>query len=443
MKCSSPGRRALERRKFLRSVGAAAFAAPFLPDLLLSTTSALAAPRAPRRLIILCTAMGTIPKWWQPAAPGPLQTLAPLLAPLQPFVRELNQFWVESGVHRGGGHPAWSRLLTGLALGGPKEAGPGRGASLDQFLGTRIGAETRFPVLSFGAGLNYSDTPTFCRLMHAEGNTPLSAEGDPAKMFARLHGAAAAGGVPLKAGEDPAASRSMFDVLTKELTAVRARLGAEERQKLELHLTALRDVEKQVLALEGQSCPTATLVPVPKISDKISDSQAPEVMKAQVELIANALACNLTRVVSFQLGQEGNGSMRFPFLGHTGVMHSYSHESQHYERGAAMWNIHLWYAEQFAHLVGKLQSVREGDGTLLDNTLVVWLTTMSDGRLHDGKTPVITAGRAGGAVRTGQFFSAKRYTADLLATIANIMGVAIDSYGDPMLARGLISELTA
>jgi hypothetical protein len=234
----------------------------------------------------------------------------------------------------------------------------------------------------------------------------------------------------------------MFDSIAKELTALQGRLAGEERRKLEVHLSSIRDVEKQLGALGTQTCATPGAPKALKASDA---NLTPEIMKAQIDLLVNALACDMTRVVSFQLGQEGNGSMRFPFLGHGGTLHSYSHEDRFYPKGAAMYNCLLWGAEQFAYLVSKMKAVREGDGTLLDNSWVLWVTTMHDGRHHNnGRIPLVTAGKAGGLMKVGQSLRLRnRFLTDLCTTMANVMDVKIDGYGDPSLSKGAIPELFA
>lgn len=438
-----------ERRRFLRGLGCAALGLPwFLRQL--GSASAVEAT-APRRVIVFATAMGTVKQHWL-HAPGPLGTLGPLLAPLQPHVKDLNLLLTDGGgVHNGGGHPAWGRLLTGLAEETSGPAGPGNGASIDQFLGQALGSATRFPVLELGAGLDYADGETLCRLLYADGKKSLTAEGDPKKVFERLYG-----GAPVDAEAKPRVGpKAMVDRLSAEIASLQGRLGPAERNKLDVHLNSLRELEKQVAGLGSQSCGRP---PLPSLDCGCNGSMrqyafVPEQMKAQIDLLVGALACDMTRVVSFQLGQEGGGSMRFPFLGLNGedgggTMHFYSHEDRtdDYADGGPMYKIHFWFAEQFAYLLDRLAAVIESDGTrLLDNTWVLWLTTMGEGRLHDSeRLPLVTAGGAGGAIRVGQSYVFKdRYINDLHTTIGQVMGVPLDSYGDPSLCAGPLTELFA
>jgi hypothetical protein len=437
-----------ERRRLLATLGGAALAAPFFLRELTSASAVEAKP--PRRVVVFCTAMGTIKDHWVHPV-GPLGTLGPLLAPLQPFVKDLNLILGDGGgVHRGGGHPAWGRLLTGLAEETSGPTGPGNGASIDQYLGKVIGAATRFPVLEFGAGLDYADGETFCRLIYADGKKSMTAEGDPKRMFERMYGMPPAAAEPQKPLLGPKAT---IDRLNVEIASLQSRLGGEERTKLDLHLAAIRDLEKQIAGLSTQSCsrPEPPSVSCGCDGSKREYMFVPQQTKQQLDLVVSALACDMTRVVSFQLGQEGNGSMRFPFLGLNGedggaTMHFYSHgdRADDYVDQGPMYKIHLWYAEQFAYLVERLASVIESDGSrLLDNTWVLWLTPMGEGRRHDSeRLPLVTAGSAGGAVRTGQSFLSKdRYINDLLATITHVMEAPIDTYGDAMLSQGPLAEL--
>jgi hypothetical protein len=367
-------------------------------------------------------------------------------------VQDLNLILTDGGgVSKGGGHPALGRLLTGLAEEDSGPTGPGNGASIDQFLGKSIGQATRFPVLELGAGLDYAshNPETECRLLYAEGKQSMTAEGDPRKVFERLYGSA-----PAPEPEKPRLGpKAMLDRLSTEIGQLQSRLTPSERTKLDVHLASLRDLEKQLAGLSTQACSRPE---PPSIACGCDGSQrqyalVPTQMKLQLDLAVNALACDMTRVISFQLGQEGGGSMRFPFLGLNGedggaTMHFYSHgdRSDDYADGGPMYQIHYWFAEQFAYLLDRLAAVREADGTrLLDNTWVLWLTTMGEGRLHDSeRLPLVTAGGAGGVARTGQSFLLKdRFINDLHTTIAQVMGVPIDGYGDAALCQGPLTEL--
>jgi hypothetical protein len=434
-------RRQLERRRFLRTLGGTALSVPFLHDLF-GSTAASAAGAAPKRVIIWVTAMGTIMEHWEQPV-GKLGTLKPLLAPLQPHVSDITQLYIEEGgIFNGGGHPGYSRTLTGLKDAGTQ--GAGAGASIDQYLGKMIGGATRFPVLEFGAGLNYSGDPeNFNRLLWAEGNKPLAAEDSPAAMFARLYGEEPGAVQPGASMRDPALDKSMFDAIAADITALQTRLVGEERAKLQLHLESIRNVERQVSQLNAQVCTGGSEPLAVRQEEETYYQMTPAIVEAHTDLMVNALACDMTRVISFQMGQEGNGSMRFPFLGHEGTLHSYSHEDRFFPPGEPMYNCLLWYGEQFASLLSKLKSVPDGDGTLLDSTWVAWITTMHDGRLHNnGLLPLVTAGSGGGTMKTGEYIHVKnRYLTDMCTTIANVMDVPIDGYGDPELSNGNISEL--
>jgi len=398
--------------------------------------------------------MGTIKDLWV-HAPGPLGTLAPLLAPLQPYVTDLNLILNDGGgINDGGGHPAWGRMLTGLANEGSGPIGPGNGASIDQYLGKMVGAATRFPVLEFGAALDYADGEEFCRLVYADGNNSMTAEGDPKKMFERMYGMPPSSAEPQKPLVGPKAT---VDHLAAEISSLQTRLSGEERTKLDVHLSGLRDLEKQIAGLASQNCarPTAPTTNCGCTGSMGEYQFVPQQVKEQMDLMVNALACDMTRVASFQLGQEGNGSMRFPFLGLLGDegerganMHYYSHADRpdDYANGGPMHQIHLWHAEQFAYLLSRLASVIDTDGKrLLDNTLVLWTTPMGEGRGHDSeRLPLVTAGSAGGAVRVGQSYVTKdRYINDVLSTLTHVMEAPVDTYGDPGLSKGPLTELLA
>ncbi len=443
-------RRSRERRRFLLGLGSAALSVPLC---LREAAVAAAVPgAAPRRVLVFSTAMGTIKQHWvQP--PGPLTALGPIMAPLQPYLKDLNLILNDGGgVHEGGGHPGLGRMLTGLANKQTGAVGPGNGASIDQYLGKVLGAATRFPVLELGAALDYSNDPLQSFLAWAEGNKPMISEGDPKKVFERLYGSQPISAEPPKPRVGP---KAMVDRLANEIGALQSRLSGEERLKLDVHLASIRGLEKQLAGLATQSCdrPTPPTAACGCRGDHGEYKVAPQQLTEQIDLAVNALACDMTRVISFQLGAEGGSSMRFPFLpldahGETAGqnMHFYSHMDRpdDYVDGGPMYAIHLWYAQQFAYLLSRLAGVIDTDGKrLLDNTLVVWASPMGEGRLHDSeRLPLVTAGSAGGAVRTGQSIVTKdRFINDLWSTVGHVMGAPIDTFGDAMLSKGPITEL--
>jgi hypothetical protein len=254
-----------------------------------------------------------------------------------------------------------------------------------------------------------------------------------------------------KLGADPfgneqrrALRRSMLDFVYKDFNALRGELGSEERAKLTQHETMLRELETR-LDNPGALGATCKVPGAPATLDARANANAPALGKLQMDLAVNALACDLTRVVSLQWTQSV-GQLSFPWLGITDRQHDLSHEGDsNADAKEKLIKMNTWYAEQFAYLLAALKAVPEGPngGSLLDNTLVLWGNELGKGNSHTrNDIPFVMAGKAGGTVRTGQLLTFKdRPHNDLLLTLCRALGLNQSSFGDARFNSGPISEL--
>jgi hypothetical protein len=174
--------------------------------------------------------------------------------------------------------------------------------------------------------------------------------------------------------------------------------------------------------------------------------QTPEVVDSQIELIAASLACDLTRVASFQYTLGENDNVGYPWLGindgHHNLTHAADSDAQSWEQVA---QIREWYAEKFAQLLDRLEQITEGDGTLLDNTMVVWASELGIGNTHSFKsTPFVVAGGAGGQIETGRYleFDEAIEHNRLLVSMCQAMGLSdVETFGDTDLGSGPLPGL--
>ncbi|MCA9581817.1 MAG: DUF1552 domain-containing protein, partial [Myxococcales bacterium] len=178
--------------------------------------------------------------------------------------------------------------------------------------------------------------------------------------------------------------------------------------------------------------------------DLKADANAPAIGKMQMDILVMALACDMTRVGSIQW-DNSVGGMTFPHLGITDGHHHFSHfPDTDADAVEKLVRINTWYAEQFAYLLGKMRDVKEGDGTLLDNTCVIWVNELARGNYHDRlNMPFLLAGSAGNHFRTGRFL--KRDDSphnDLYVSLANAYGIETNTFGDPRFCTGPLSGLT-
>lgn len=437
------------RRNFLRTVGAGSLALS-----LFDARRALAQNQPlPKRLILMFSPDGTIPEAWGADGSKTDFKLRRILAPLAPHQRYLN---VMQGVDQlsaysgpGDGHQLgmghlWTgvELLPGDTKGGCEgcpAAGWSSGISIDQAVANQISTGRTFRSLELGVLVENAEN-NWTRMCYRGPGQPLPPESDPTKLFQRVFG---------KLGADPsgevqrrALRKSVLDFVHQDFTALRPALGAEDRRTLELHETTLREIEQR-LDNPGTLGATCTVPGAPQTLDAKVVANVPAIAKLQIDMLVTALACDLTRVGSLQF-TNSVGNMSFPWIGLSDRQHDLSHEGDsNADAKEKLIKMNTWYATQYAYLLERLAAVPEGNGTMLDNTLVVWGNELGKGNSHTrNDIPFVLAGKAGGAVRTGQLLTfGDRAHNDMLLTIARAMGLTIDAFGDPRWNKGVIADL--
>jgi hypothetical protein len=228
--------------------------------------------------------------------------------------------------------------------------------------------------------------------------------------------------------EDPAVTRArneqkaVVDLLKGDLSRIRKRIGAADYQKIDAHLEGVLAMERRILPPTTTPTPTVGCVVPPSPTTVTSNSaNYPTQVTQMMDLAAGLLACDVTRVLTLQLSR-GFSDIVHTWLGHTSGHHTMSHDGM--TRTTELTGIDNWYAKQVAYLLGKLDAVNEGTGTLLDNTLVVWGRELGNTSHNMTRVPMIMAGKAGGAMRTGRFlnYDGKEH-AQLLVSVAHLMGM--------------------
>jgi hypothetical protein len=438
------------RRNFLRTLGVGSLALS-----LLDSRSARGQDASfPKRLILVFTPNGTMPDAWGADGTRNDFTLRRILDPLKdfkPFLNVLQGIDQKSaysgpgdGHQQGMGH-LWTgvELLPGDIKGGCEScpaASFAGGISVDQQVANAIGADRPFKSLELGV-LVRSTEDTWSRMCYRGSGQPLPPENDPLKVYQRVFGKL--GADPFGYQQQQALRKSMLDFVHKDFTAVRSELGSAERLRLDQHEAMLREIEQR-LANPGGLGATCKAPGAPATLDVRANANAPMLGKLQTDLAVAALACDLTRVVSLQW-THSVGQLTFPWLGLSDRQHDLSHEGDsNLEAKEKLIKMNHWYAQQFAYLLGELKKVPEGpNGSMLDNTLVVWGNELGKGNSHTrNDIPFLLAGRAGGAVRAGQLLTFKdRPHNDLLATICRAMGLPQTTFGDMRFNTGLINEL--
>lgn len=446
----------LSRRTLLKGFGAA----PLFPLLTSMARDGYASDSQdvshPIRLLIFFTPNGTNAETWFPDV-GPSYadnpsdfTLKPLHSALIPFKEKLTML---RGVHlkstvKGAGEPhqrGMGAVLTGRHLqegdmvgGNGETAGWADGISLDQFAANAIGNTT--PRKSLELGVRVLGASVTHRMCYAGAGQPLPPATNPMQVWSQLFsGAESPFDEQVLAKQ---AHKSVLDAARAQYAALRKRVGQADRIKLEQHTAMLRALEVQLLSfadLSACSVPGQATID----GDTQSESVFAEVSRAQIDLLAASLACDVTRVATLQYSSGAN-NIRFPhlnsfsddhMLSHAGPSDATSREEWAYRQG--------WYANEFAYLLAKLDSIPEGDGTVLDNTMVLWCSELGEGASHShDDVPFVLAGGAGGAVPMNRYlqYSDQPHN-NLLSSLLTAVGVPTEYFGDPDFATGLLPGL--
>ena len=441
--------RRITRRSVLRGAGGVALGLPFL-EIMDSRAGGVADPV---RLVIFFTNNGTYHPNWTPTGTETNFTMGPILQPLAPFQDRLvvlSGIDQESSYHGPGSGdphmPGMAHLLTGTEM---VDTGPGQydkmggGISIDQYVAESINAQTKFESLQFGVQAGEYGSNAWNSLIYAGPNQPIAAVNDPVEQFDRVFGDLLGDQGELAILR--AKRHSVLDAVKDDIGELQGMLGAADKAKLEQHLDSVRDVETIIDTTTdlGGACSVPD-APSAVPGNLYDYDNAPNLFRAQVELLVMSLACDMTRVASLQFRAALGGTMTFPFLGQSEEWHEISHKGD----GDATGNdqktaVNTWFAEQLAYMLTLMDAVQENAGSLLDNTVVFWCNELAKGNAHNRRDmPFVLAGSAGGYFETGRWLqTGGAMHNDLLVSLANAMGVGTSSFGNPAYCTGPLSGL--
>ena len=420
----------LSRRLFLGTV-----ALPPLEAMFNSRGSAYAATNeaVESRFVFWFNGNGIPEKYWIPAETGKNFVLTPCLAPLASFKKDIHVVTgIDSPAARLPGpgndhHRSMSALMTGTQFTG-RGAG---GASLDQAVAAKFGTNSRFRSLQVGVSQESFGESVQRNMSWAAYDRPLPPEMLPHKLFDRLFGKREIGWVNRK--------KSVLDAVGEDAQQLKKQLGATDTQRVSEHLDSIRDIERSISSLP----PNYYKVEEPQYDGYMKDW--PRIAKLQSDLLVHAFATHQTRVASYML-TKCQGLTRFPWLGYTAARH---HDYTHRDGKAPgadgpdgqriMRDICRWHVEEFAYLLGKLRSVREGAGTLLDRTCLLYVHEHAEANDHKNNgLSMIVAGHVG-SLQTGMHTRTTGTIGDLYLTVMDdVLGLGVEKF--PTASRKL-SEL--
>ena len=439
-------KKSLPRRTVLRGMGAA-IALPFLDCMVPAFAYA---PEPVRRLGIVYVPMGMNMPLWTPATEGPLElsVIQQPLAPFQDRVLVLSGLdSKEADAHDGGVHPrcqtAW---LTGAKAFPTEGVGIRAGISMDQIAAAQLASQTQLASLeiatetfelagacNFGYSCAYNNT-----LCWRNDTTPLPMEVNPRVVFERMFGTADSTDQPARMAYITK-RKSILDAMTERAAALNVQLGPDDRAKVDQYLDAVRDVERRIQKAEEQIDQELPLVDQP-VGVPASYEEHTQLL---FDLLTLAYQTDLTRVGTFMVGKE-QSNRAFPEIGVAEPHHPLSHHQNNPEKLAKQAKVNALHMQLFVRFLHKLQSTPDGDGSLLDHTLLLYGSGMSDSNLHlMWDVPTMVVGNKTFGITGGRHIRYPEGTplANLQLTLLDKVGVHVDQFGDSTGELNLLSDL--
>jgi hypothetical protein len=434
----------LPRRRFLKGLGTA-IALPVLeamvPPLGL-LASKTASPTAPKRMAFIYVPNGVNMADWTPKAEGSAFELPAILQPLKPHggdVQILSGLAQQNAAPNGDGAGDHARasatFLTGAQARKTAAVDIRAGVSVDQVAAARVGGLTRLASLELscdkGQQAGSCDSGYSCayqfNLAWKTESTPLPPEVDPRLVFERLF----SNGVPGETAQSRALRRqnhqSVLDFVLEDARQLKSNLGSTDRRKLDEYMTAVRETEQRIEQAErfaAASPDYARPTAIPK--------EYAQHIRVMYDLLALAFQTDTTRLSTFMIAHDGS-NRSYPFIGVSDGHHDLSHHGGNAEKKKKIATINQFHVSEFAYFLDKLKSIQEGDGTLLDQCMIVYGSGISDGDAHaHHDLPVLLAGKGGGTLAPGRHLRFERNTplTNLYLAMLDRLGVPADRIGD-------------
>ncbi|MFZ4765433.1 MAG: DUF1552 domain-containing protein [Roseimicrobium sp.] len=429
----------LHRRQFLRDLGISAAAFPFLAGL--PSLTGAPAPQKRQRLIIMFSPNGTVPGEFWPEQVGDGFNFKAILKPLEPFKKHTLVLNGIANKVRGDGDShmrGMSCLLTcdellkgNIMGGGGNPAGWASNISIDQelknFLQSKKETRTRFGSLEFGVAVPERADP-WTRMSYAGANQPVAPVDDPHQILKKLYGQM----------KDKESLVSILDGVREDLKRVSSKLSARDKALLDQHMTLVRGLEQDLADADKQG---KLSHPVPKVDPTIElvNDNTPQISRIQIDLLINALANDMARVATLQyMRSVGMAQMRWLGIeeGHHSLSHDPDDNKSSYEK---LMKINTWFAGEFAYLAKRLSETPEpsGDGSMLDNTLLVWTNELGKGNTHTlDNIPCVMVG-GGFGFKMGRAVSFDKAAHNRLwMAVAQGMGHELKTFGKADLCEG-------
>ena len=438
-------KKALPRRTFLRGAGVT-LALPLLDAMIPSFSDAAVADPV-RRLGFVYIPMGC--NWFQffPKEVGKLTELSPTLSTLTPV---LNQVTVISNLELKNSYSPGNHATSNSGFLSAARAKMTEGAdyelatTVDQIAAKQLGKETRLPSLELAVDattpIGACDGGMSCiyetSLSWSSPTTPLPAEANPRVVFERLFGDGGSAADRLAALREDG---SLIDFVSDDIAHVQKKLGPGDRTKLSQYLDTVREIERRIQKAEQQTANSAA----PDLTRPIGVPSAyGDHAKLMFDLQALAMQADITRVITFQLAREAS-TRTYPEVGVPEAHHPTSHHGNDPEKLAKLAKINAYHVSLFAYYLEKLKSTPDGDGSLLDHSMILLGSGMGNPDVHNHvNLPIVVAGGGAGKLKGGRHIKYEEPTplANLHLTLLDKVGIHLDSFAD---SKGTIDEVLA
>jgi hypothetical protein len=448
-------KRCVARRTVLRGIGAT-LALPLLDSMVpaFALPSQKAVLAVPKLGFVYVGNSASTPGFWTPAATGESYELTPILQPLSPF---RDRVLVVSGLDNrpgeawlgepGGGHARCSgAFLTGVHAKPTEGADLGAGVSVDQIAASHIGRQSQLASLELtldspdvvgtcDAGFSCAYTNT---ISWRGASSPLPMENNPRAVFERLFGDSGSTdpGVRLRRMLE---HRTILDSISDKIADLQRELGAQDRIKLSNYLEAIRDIERRIQNAEDQG--------IRQVPEATQPAGIPESFEEHVKLMFDlqvlAYQTETTRVITLMLVRELS-NRTYPEIGVPEPHHEVSHHQDSADRLAKLATINTYHMTLFAEYLNKLRATSDGDGTLLDHTLILYGSGMGNSNLHEPRDlPILLAGGAAAGLKAGRHVRCHEGTplANLYVTMLGKLGIPVEQFGDSTGSVPLVSDI--
>jgi hypothetical protein len=432
----------IPRRTFLRGVGTV-MALPLLEAMMpQSVLAASAVRKAPVRMAFFYVPNGVNMEYWRPASEGPLSELPTTLQPLADLKDHLllmTGLTCDKARPNGDGAGDHARSAAAFLTGCQPRKTPGAdikaGISVDQYAAQQLGRNTRFGSLELGcergAQAGNCDSGYSCayssNIAWSSESTPVAKEVDPRLVFDRLFG----NGDKVEMAETRERrdryQRSILDFVLNDAKSLKTRLGVKDQQKLDEYFTGVREIEKRVeLAGKSYDLPKGVTPPA-GIPQEYADH-----IRLMLDMMALAFQTDQTRVATFMFANEGS-NRSYKHINVPEGHHDLSHHQKDPNKLEKLKQINRFHIEQYAYFLNKLKSMPEAGGSVLDNSMLMYGSGISDGDRHNhDDLPILLAGKAGGQIKTGRHLVYPENTPlnNLFLSMLDRVQVQVHSLGD-------------